>query len=93
MALVNITDRPAVGNDITFKSPLVTQRVKKKMIGARRLAAHGVVGAHDGIGVAFHDRGAKGGGVGVREVAGRNRHIEAMAQGLRAAMNRKVLGR
>ena len=93
VALMNVTDGPAIGNNIACEAPLVAQRVKEKMIGAGGLTAHGVVGAHDGIGVAFHDRGAEGGSVCVSEVAGRNRHIEAVAQSFRAAVYSVMLGR
>src|SRR5207245_5348445 len=92
VALMNVTDCPAVRNDITFEVPLVPQSVKKEMIGAGRFAAHGVVSAHDGIGVAFHDRSAKRRRVKVGEIARTNGHSEAKTQAPGAAVNGKVLG-
>src|SRR5207245_6716101 len=92
VTLVNDTDGPAVRHDIAFEAPLVAQSVKEKMIGASGFAADRVVGAHDGVSVTFRDRGAKRGSIRVGKVARRNRHILAMAQGLRTAVNSKVLG-
>src|SRR5690242_14845756 len=93
MALVDVMNGPAVGNDIALETPLVPQSAEEEMIGAGRFAPDGIVSAHDGIGVAFGDRGAKRGSVSVRKIVRRNGHVFAMAQRLRATVNGKVLGR
>ena len=92
VALMNIADGPAIGNDVALEAPLAAQRVQQKMIRACRLTMHGVVRAHDGIRVALHDRGAKCGGIRVGKIVRRNGHVEAMTQGFRAAVNGKMLG-
>lgn len=93
VALMNIADGPAIGDHVALEAPLVAQRVQQEMIRARRFTVHGVVGTHDGIGVAFHDRGAKRGSVGIGEIVPRNGRVEAMTQGFRAAVDGKMLGR
>ena len=92
MTLVDVMDGPAVGNDIALEAPLVPQSAEEEMIRAGRFAADGIVGAHHGVGVALHDRGAKRGSVRVRKIMRRDGHIFAMAQRFRAAVNGKVLG-
>jgi len=92
VALVKVADGPAIGNNIPFEAPFVAQSVKEQVIRARRFAAHGVVRAHYRIGLAFHNRGAKRGSIGVRKIVRGNRHIKAMPQNFRAAVDGKVLG-
>src|SRR5881392_2129747 len=80
MDLMEVADRPAIRHDVAFEAPFVAQHVEEKMICARRFAANGVVRAHDRIGLALHDRGAKSGSVSVCQIVGGHRHVEAMPQ-------------
>src|SRR5207245_9673227 len=89
---MEVADGPAIRDDIAFEAPFVAQRVKEKVIRARRLAAYGVVSAHDRIGMGFHDGGAKRGRVGVREIVEGNRHVEAMPQNFGAAVDGNMFG-
>ena len=87
VTLIEVADGPAVGDDVTIKTPFVAEKIEEKLIGTGGLAADGVVGAHDGVGVALRNRSAEGGSVGVVEIVERDGNIEAMAKGLRAAVN------
>src|SRR5215813_8275045 len=93
VGLMEVADGPAIGDDITFEAPLFAKCVEEKVIGTRGLTEHGVIGAHDGVGLALHNRSAKRWRVGVGEIVRRDGHVEAMAQNLRTAMDGVVLGR
>ena len=92
VALVEILDGPAIGDNVTFETPIAAKKIVKKMIGASGFAVDGVVRAHDGIGVAFHDRGAEGGRVRVVKIVIRNGNIEAVAERFRSGMDGIVFG-
>ena len=68
VALVDIADGPAIGDDVTAEAPLIAEQAEEEMIGAGGLVENGIVGAHDGIGVAIDDGGAEGGRVRVIEI-------------------------
>jgi len=65
VALVEVVDGPAVGDNVAAEAPLIAKKIVEKTIGASGFAANGIVGAHDGVGVAVDDGGAEGGRVGV----------------------------
>jgi hypothetical protein len=79
MTLIEVTDGPAVGNNVTIKTPFVAEKVEEKLIGTGGFAADRVVGTHDGVGVAFDDCGAKCGSIGVVKIVERDGNVEAMA--------------
>src|SRR6266568_7437342 len=89
---MKVADGPTVRDDVAFEAPFVAQSVKEKVICAGRFAAHRVIGAHDRIGPAFHDRGAKRGSIGVRQIVEGYRHVKAVAKNFPAAVNGEVLG-
>jgi len=60
MTLIEVGDGRAVRNNVTIKTPFVAEEIEEELIGAGGFAADRVVGTHDGVGVAFGDRGAKG---------------------------------
>src|SRR5260370_547265 len=39
VALMEVADGPAIGDDVTFEAPFIAQRVKKHVIGTGRFAA------------------------------------------------------
>src|SRR5215472_12087495 len=80
VALMDIMDGPAVRHNITFEAPLFAQSAKKELVRAGWHAANGIVGAHHGIGMSFHNRGTKRGSVSVGEIMRRNGHIFAVAK-------------
>ena len=92
VALVKIVDGPAVGDNVAAKAPLIAEKTEKELIGAGGFTADGIVGAHDGVGVAINDGGAEGGRVGVVKIVKRNRNIEAVTDGFGAAVNGVMLG-
>ncbi len=92
MTLVEIVDGPAVGDNVAFETPVAAEKTVEKMIGAGGLTVDGVVGAHDGIGVAFDDSGTEGGSVGVVEIVKRDRNIEAVAKRFGTTVNGVMLG-
>ena len=93
VALVEIGNGPAVGNNVTLEAPLIAEEVEEEMIGAGRLAEHGVVGAHNGISVSIDDGGAKGWRVGVIEIVERHGNVEAVAESFGAGVDGVVFGR
>jgi len=92
MGLMKIADGPAVGDDVAAETPILAKKIEEKMVGAGGFAANGVVGAHDGIGVAVDDGGAEGGGVGVVEIVERNGDVHTMTENVGAAVNGEVFG-
>lgn len=65
VALVEIVDGPAIGDHVAAETPLIAKEIEEKTIGAGGFAADGIVGTHDGVGVAIDDGGAEGGSVSV----------------------------
>ena len=92
VALVDIADGPAIGDDVTAEAPLIAEKAEEKMIGAGGLVENGIVRAHDGSGVAIDDGGAEGGRVRVIEIVEGDGNIEAMAKSFGAAVNGVMLG-
>jgi len=92
VALVDVADGPAIGDHVTAEAPLIAKKAEEQMIGAGGLVENGIVGAHNGIGVAIDDGGAEGGRVGVIEIVERDGNVEAMAKSFWAAVNGVMLG-
>ena len=65
--------------------------LQQHLVGAGGELVDGVVGAHHGLHVALGDGGAKGGQVGLFEIARAGIDVEAVAQLLRAAVHGEVL--
>ena len=89
---VEVAQRPAVGDKVARKAPLVAQDVRQKVAGARGLAVDAVVGAHDALDLRLLDQGLKGGQVRVEQVLLGDDRVELVPQGLRAGVHGKVLG-
>src|SRR3954469_22998791 len=90
----NIADRITVRDYVSLKMPSPAQRVlQKELIRAGRLTINGVVGAHDGIGMAFDNRSAKCGSVCVQLVVLADVDIGEVTRGLRPTVNSETLGR
>ena len=92
VALIEVVDSPAVGDNVTSEAPLIAEKIEEQTIGAGGLATDGIVGAHDGIGAAIDNGGPEGGRVGVVEIVERDGNIETMAEELGAAMDGVVFG-
>ena len=94
VVLVDIDDRAAIGDDITFEVPLAAELVlKQEFVGACGLAVDAVVGAHDGGGLGLCDGGAEGGQIGVDLVVLAYGHVGGVARRLGAAVHGVVFGR
>src|ERR1700676_150891 len=93
LGLAEIVDGVAIGNDVAVKLPIAAEDVAEEHVaGAGGGFVDAVVGAHDGVGVAFSDGGAEGGQVGVPEVVLGGIDVGLVARGLGAAVNGVVLG-
>ena len=72
VAAKDIGDGAAIAHDVALEAPIAAQALLQQIgVGAGRHAVHGVVGAHDGIGLALHDgwRGTPAGYVSFRSRA------------------------
>jgi hypothetical protein len=93
VAVVDVDDGAAVGDDVALEVPLAAKLVlQQELVGAGGLAVDGVVGAHDGVGVALGDGGAEGGQVGVFSSCLLTVDVGGVAGGLGAAVHGEVLG-
>ena len=93
VGLVKIADRAAVGGDEAIEVPITAKDVvEEHLVGAGGNLVDAVVGAHDGIGFAFNNRGAERGQVGVPEIVRGGIDVSLVAGGLGTAMNGVVLG-
>ena len=91
--LEEVVDGPAVGGDVAFEGPVAAEDVPEEhLAGAGGGVVDGVVGAHDGVGAAFGDRGAEGGQVGVPEVVRGGVDVGRVTGGLGAGVDGVVLG-
>ena len=94
VALVDVDDRPAVGDDVPGEAPLLPEHLAEQLVvAAGRLPAEGVVGAHHRLGLPVHDEVPEGGEVGLAEVALADPGVVGVPQGLGPAVHRVVLGR
>ena len=94
MAVENVDDGAAVGDDVAFEFPLVAELIfEQERVGARGLAVDAVVGAHDGAGFALRDRRAKGREIGVEFVVLADVHVGFVARGFGAAVDGEVFRR
>ena len=92
MPVVNVNDGAAVGDDEALEAPSRAQVVlEEHLVGAGREIIDRVIGAHHGLYLALGDGGAKGGQVGLFEVAGRGVDVEGVTQRLGAGVNCVVL--
>src|SRR6266496_1074687 len=90
----NIADRIAIRDYISLEMPGPAQCVlQKELICAGRLTIDRVVGAHDGIGMAFNNRGAKCWRVRVQFVVLADVNVGEMTRGLRPTVNSEMLRR
>jgi len=90
----NVDDRIAVRYDVPLEAPFPTQLVfKKEAARAGRFSINSVIGAHHRSRFAFSDGSAECGKIGVKLVVSADVEVVAMSRGLRATMNRVVLGR
>src|SRR6187402_3552711 len=91
---IKVVNRAAVRRHKATKAPVAAQNLLEKHIaGARGLAVDGVVGAHDGVRLAFDNRRTKSGKVRIPEIVLAYVDVEAMASALRSAVDGKVLRR
>ncbi len=90
--VVNVDDGAAVGDDEALEAPSLAQvLLKKHLVGAGGELIDGVVGAHHRLHLAVGDGGAKGGQVGLFEIARRGIDIDGVARRLRAGVYGEVL--
>src|SRR5438477_8484845 len=90
----NIANRIAVRDYISLEMPGPTKCVlQKELICAGRLTINCVVGAHDGIGMAFDNRRAKCGSVCVQLVVLADVNVSEVTRGLRPTVNSEMLRR
>src|SRR5262249_23987066 len=90
---VDVGNRTAIADHEAVESPLLVKLFLKQVrVSAGRDAVHALVGAHHGVGFAFHDAGLEGGQVRLLQVVGAGLHVEAVARGLGAAVYSIVLG-
>ena len=90
----NIADRIAIRDYISLEMPGPAQCVlQKELIRAGRLTIDCVVGAHNGIGVAFDNRRAKCGRVRIQLVVLADVNVGEVTRGLRPAVNSEMLRR
>ena len=83
----------AVGDDQAVIAPLVAEDVHEQAIAHRAgNALVALVGAHHFADVTVDHQGLESGEVGFPEVAHRNGHVHAVAEGFRAAVHGIVLG-
>ena len=93
MIRCDIAHGVAVRNDIALEAPLAPQLVLQKvLVGARRLAVDGVVGAHHRGSLALDNGRAKGRLVGVDLVVPAHVDIGKVTGRLRAAVHGEVFG-
>src|SRR6266567_8312677 len=87
----HIHDRGTVRYDEALEAPRIAQVVlQQHLVGASCGIVNGVVGAHHGLHMSIHYGGAEGRQIGLFQIAWAYIHVEDMAQGLGAAMDRKV---
>src|SRR5438445_41290 len=90
----NIADRIAIRDYVSLEMPGPAQCVlQKELIRAGRLTINCVVGAHDGIGMAFDNRRAKCGSIRVQFVMLADVDVSEVTRGLRPAVNGEMLRR
>src|SRR5436305_10532555 len=90
----NITNRIAIRDYISLEMPGPAQCVlQKELIRAGRLTINCVVGAHDGIGMAFNNRRAKCRSVRIQLVVLADVNVGEMTCGLRPTVNSEMLRR
>src|SRR5436190_1811493 len=88
----NIANRIAVRDYISLEMPGPTQRMlQQELIRAGRLTIDCVVGAHDGIGMAFDNRSAKCWRVRVQLVMLADVNVGKVTRGFRPAVNSEML--
>ncbi len=93
VGLGEVADGAAVGGDEALEVPVAAEDVAEEhFAGAGRDFVDGVVGAHDGVGVALGDGGAEGGQVGVPEIVRGGVDVGLVARGLGSAVHGVVLG-
>src|SRR5262249_53575927 len=93
MSTENVSHCIAVRYDVAFEFPRIAQLIdQQKGIRTSRLAVYPVVGTHDRSSLAFGDRGAEGGEIGILHVMLGDLDVDAVTGGLGPAMDRIVLG-
>ena len=88
----NVPDGVAVRDHVSVEAPLAAQLILQQiLVGACRLAIDGVIRAHDGTGLPFHDGGAEGRLVGIHFIVFAHVHIGKVPSGFRPAVHGVVL--
>ena len=87
---MEIPYRPAVRGEIAVKAPL-PQLVHQELAGARRLAVHKVVSAHDALDVSLLHQRLKRREIGLLQILLGNHRVKGVAFRLRAAVYREML--
>src|SRR6185503_20684040 len=92
MEFVNVINRAAIRDDISFESPIIAQDfAKQRVMRAARLAQIAIVSAHHGICACFFDTRFKSWQVSVVQVTLVRHRIETMPLRLRPAMHGVML--
>src|SRR5206468_11748574 len=94
VTVVNVVNRIAIGNHIAIELPGAAQLVdEKEVVGACGLAVDAVVGTHHRLGLAFDNRRAECGQIGVFHIVLRGGDVHGVSHGFGAAVHGEVLGR
>ncbi len=92
MAIGDILDGIAVGNNVALKAPGSAQMIfQQQIVGAGWLAIDAVIRAHDRSGLRFDDRRPEGRQIGIFQVMGRYEYVGDVAGRFRPRVNGKVL--
>ena len=94
VTLEYVVDRTAVGDDVAGEMPRAAKRVlEQELVGAGRLAIHGIVGAHDRPGMAFRYGRAESRKIGVLHVMLADVDVGDVTRRLRPAVDREMFRR
>ena len=89
----DIMDGAAVGDHKTIKTPFIPQNfLEQGGAGAAGFTVGAIIGAHDGIGLAFGDAGFEGRQVGHAQIALGNNGVENVALSFWSAVHGKMFG-
>ena len=91
MAFMEVTDRPAVRDEMSFKSPVFPEQFHQSGVRAAGISVCAVVCTHDCLDAGFAYQGLKCGQISLRHIFCGRDCVELMTNSFRTAVNRKVL--
>ena len=93
MSLVEITDRPAVGNVMSFKMPFVAKHLLHKIgVSTAGFLVGTVISTHDSFHISLCHQSFKSGKISFPQILLRSFGIETVTQSLGTGMHRKMFG-